>query len=170
MGIFDVHLLTGFQLSQLRAETQKLTDDEEIDVSEDDGSSPEHSNTDRESLLTDHHAFVLGYRSSDVDLRKLHPLPSQIPFIWQVYVENVDPLVKILHIPTMNPIIRKIRSDMDNLPPGLEALMFSIYYAAITSLEDDEVSLPSQSIRLIMAIQAHRYHRSKRTLAPTSLI
>ncbi|KAI4593423.1 hypothetical protein KJ359_009313 [Pestalotiopsis sp. 9143b] len=125
------------ELAQLRAETQKLTDEETLN-SDDDGSTPDEHHPHNE-LLTDHHAFVLGYRSSDVDLRKLHPLPSQIPFIWQVYVENVDPLVKILHIPTMNPIIRKIRSDMDNLPAGLEALMFSIYYAAITSLEDDEV-------------------------------
>ncbi|KAK9420782.1 putative Zn(2)-C6 fungal-type domain-containing protein [Seiridium unicorne] len=125
------------ELTQLRAETQKLTDEETLN-SEDDGSSLSAAETQQE-LLTDHHAFVLGYRSCDVDLRKLHPLPSQIPFIWQVYVENVDPLVKILHVPSMNPIIRKIRSDMDNLSPGLEALMFSIYYAAITSLEDDEV-------------------------------
>lgn len=131
-------LTAAQQLAQLRAETQKLTDEETVG-SEDDGSSPETALADKE-LLTDHHSFVLGYRSSDVDLRKLHPLPSQIPFIWQVYVENVDPLVKILHVPTMNAIIRKIRSDMDSLTPALEALMFSIYYAAITSLEDDEVS------------------------------
>lgn len=130
----------------MKADTQKLTDEDELADSEDDGSSPEFPYSDKE-FLADHHAFVLGYRSSDVDLRKLHPLPSQIPFIWQVYVENVDPLVKILHVPSMNPIIRKIRSDMDNMAPGLEALMFSIYYAAITSLEDNEVgsSLPCLS-------------------------
>jgi hypothetical protein len=83
----------------------------------------------------------MGYRSADVDLRKLHPLPSQIPFIWQIYIENVDPLIKLLHIPTMNSIIRKIRSDMDSITPGLEALMFAIYFAAITSLEEDEVCI-----------------------------
>ena len=89
----------------------------------------------------DHHAFLFGYRSCDVDLRKLHPLPSQIPFIWQVYTENIDPLVKILHVPTMNGLIRKLRTNMDILTPGLEALMFSIYFSAITSMEEDEVSL-----------------------------
>lgn len=90
----------------------------------------------------DHHAFLFGYRSCDVDLRKLHPLPSQIPFIWQVYTENIDPLLKILHVPTMNGLIRKLRTNMDILTPGLEALMFSIYFAAITSMEEDEVCLP----------------------------
>ncbi|KAI0127039.1 fungal-specific transcription factor domain-containing protein [Xylariales sp. AK1849] len=125
------------ELDQLRADTRMLTD-EESDDSGDGGSSPATVLSFKE-LSADHHSFVLGYRSSDVDLRKLHPLPSQIPFIWQVYTENVDPLVKILHIPTMNNIIRKIRSDMTSMSPGLEALMFSIYYAAITSLEEDEV-------------------------------
>lgn len=158
------HMLTkASQLAQLRAETQKLTDEETLN-SDDDGSTPDEHHPHNE-LLTDHHAFVLGYRSSDVDLRKLHPLPSQIPFIWQVYVENVDPLVKILHIPTMNPIIRKIRSDMDNLPAGLEALMFSIYYAAITSLEDDEVSFLH---RFVSACVFLSIIRSGQTLAPKS--
>ncbi|RYP74727.1 hypothetical protein DL770_007546 [Monosporascus sp. CRB-9-2] len=127
------------ELNELRAETQKLTD-EGSDDSED-GSSPSgtvcHSYADH----GDHHGFVLGYKSSEVDLSKLRPLPSQIPFIWQVYVENVDPLVKILHVPTMNKIIRDCRNGMNNLSPGLEALMFSIYFGSITSMEEDEVKL-----------------------------
>ncbi|RYP08730.1 hypothetical protein DL764_001750 [Monosporascus ibericus] len=127
------------EINELRADTQKLTD-EGSDDSEDD-SSPSgtvyHSYADQ----GDHHGFVLGYRSSEVDLSKLHPLPSQIPFIWQVYVENVDPLVKILHVPTMNKIIRDCRNSMKNLSPGLEALMFSIYFGSITSMEEDEVKL-----------------------------
>ena len=68
-------------------------------------------------------------------------MPSQIPFIWQVYTENIDPLLKILHVPTMNSLIRKLRTNMDILTPGLEALMFSIYFSAITSMEEDEVGL-----------------------------
>lgn len=114
-----------------------LTDEGSDDLGDED-SSPATTMSYKESA-TDHHSFVLGYRSCDVDLRKLHPLPSQIPFIWQVYTENVDPLVKILHVPTMNHVIRRLMTDMNGLSPALEALMFSIYYAAITSLEDDEV-------------------------------
>ncbi|KAI1804254.1 fungal-specific transcription factor domain-containing protein [Daldinia bambusicola] len=125
------------ELNQLRTETEMLTDDDS-DAS-DDGSSPGllHPPPD----LADHHGFVLGYSSSNVDLRKLHPLPSQIPFFWQVYQENVDPLVKILHVPSMNKIIRELRSNMDNISPGMEALMFAIYYASITSMEDNEVKV-----------------------------
>ena len=87
----------------------------------------------------DHQSFVFGYRSADVDLKPLHPLPSQIPFIWQVYMENVDPILKIIHVPTMSKIIKELRHNLDGLTPSTEALMFSIYYASITSLDDEEV-------------------------------
>lgn len=128
------------ELDQLRAETQKLTDDDTDDTDEDESSSaagPQFHST----VQGDHHAFIFGYRSSDVDLRKLHPLPSQIPFIWQVYCENVDPVAKILHVPTMDNAIRKLRTDMDRISPGMEALMFSIYYGAIISLDEDEIKM-----------------------------
>lgn len=39
----------------------------------------------------------------------------------------------------MNKLIRDCRNNMKNLSPGLEALLFSIYYASITSMEDEEV-------------------------------
>ena len=125
------------QLDQLRAETQRLTDDES-DISEDEGSTPATTISTKD-IHTDHHSFIFGYRSADVDLRKLHPMPSQIPFIWQVYCENVDPLVKILHIPTMEIVFKNMRKDMNTLTPGMEALLFAIYLGAITSMEEEDV-------------------------------
>lgn len=100
-------------------------------------SSPGQEPSDKPAV--DHHAFIFGYRSSDVDLRDLHPLPSQLPYIWQVYQENVDPIAKILHVPTTDKLIREVRNNMDSLTPSTEALMFAIYYAATTSLEEEEV-------------------------------
>ncbi|KAI0170020.1 fungal-specific transcription factor domain-containing protein [Hypoxylon sp. FL1284] len=126
------------EINRLRTETERLSD-EDSDGGSDDASSP--GTLSQYPNQVDHHAFVLGYSSSNVDLRKLHPLPSQIPFIWQVYQENVDPLVKILHVPTMNKTIRDLRSNMNDISPGLESLMFAIYYASITSMEDEEVKV-----------------------------
>jgi hypothetical protein len=121
-------------LDELRKASQYLTDEsEESDVE----ASPESADHDKH--LMDHQSFILGYRSADVDLRPLHPLPSQIPFIWQVYSENVDPILKIVHMPTMNKLIKDLRHNLDSLTPSTEALMFSVYYAAITSLDEDEV-------------------------------
>jgi hypothetical protein len=126
-------------LDELRKASEDLSDEsEESDVE----ASPESVDHDKNSM--DHQSFVFGYRSADVDLRPLHPLPSQIPFIWQVYSENVHPILKIVHMPTMSKLIKDLRNNLDTLTPATEALMFSIYYAAITSLEEDEVCiLPS---------------------------
>lgn len=130
-------------MDELRAETHRLTDEDTEES--DDESSPTTTQTERTSA--DHHAFIFGYRSCDVDLRTLHPLPSQIPFIWGVYKENVDPIVKLVHVPTMNKLIREVIHDLDHLTPPTEALVFSIYYAAISSMDEDGVR-PSPSAYL----------------------
>lgn len=90
--------------------------------------------------MYDHHAFILGYRSVDVNLQKCHPLPSHATFLWSVYLENVDPLLKIIHVPTMEAILREARRNPEKLAPGQETLVFAVYFAAIVSLEDGEVS------------------------------
>lgn len=87
-----------------------------------------------------HQSFLFGYSSSTVDLRSLHPLPSQIPFFWSTYVENVDPLTKIFHVPTMNIAIRELQTTKcENLNSSMEAALFSIYYSVISSMSQSEV-------------------------------
>ena len=125
------------QLDELRCETADLTDDESDESNLE--ASPESAANEKSTL--DHQSFILGYRSADVDLGPLHPLPSQIPFMWQVYQENVDPVIKILHVPTMSKVIREVRSNLSSLTPSTETLMFSIYYASITSLDEEEARL-----------------------------
>ncbi|KAF7563532.1 hypothetical protein G7046_g573 [Stylonectria norvegica] len=88
---------------------------------------------------SDHHSFLFGYRSADVDLTALHPLPSQGRFLWQVYLENVEPLLKLMHIPTMDKLILGMESHAENLTAGDEALLFAIYYAAVNSMGEGEV-------------------------------
>ncbi|KAJ8105374.1 hypothetical protein ONZ43_g7450 [Nemania bipapillata] len=124
------------EIEALRSETQRLTDDSS-DSSSDEGSPIQVSP--RTDQHVDHHGFIFGYSSSNVDLRPLHPLPSQMLFYWQVYMENVDPIVKLLHVPATTKIVKELRSDMSTISPGVEALMFSIYFAAITSMEAEEV-------------------------------
>lgn len=94
-------------------------------------------------VITDsnHQSFIMGYNSSDVNLKNLHPLPSMIPFYWQTFLENVNPLCKILHAPTMNKVIKEVQVNLDALSPSTEALMFAIYFATITSMHEEEVSI-----------------------------
>jgi hypothetical protein len=107
---------------------------DESDYDEETNSSPAS-----DAIASEHQAFIFGYHSAGVDLRTCHPLPSHSAFLWSVYQENVDPLVKILHIPTMDTIMRDARKNPTALSPGMQSLVFAIYYSAVTSLDADEV-------------------------------
>jgi hypothetical protein len=67
-------------------------------------------------------------------MRPLHPDPDLFPVYWSLFKENVDPLIKVLHIPTIEPKIFEAKNNLDNIPRGMEALMFAVYYAVVTSL------------------------------------
>lgn len=97
------------------------------DDEEEDHPSPESF------TATSHQGFLFGYSSTNVDLMSLHPPPDQFCRIWTLYKENVDPLVKVLHMPTLEPKILSAMEKRDHIPRGMEALLFSIYYAVITS-------------------------------------
>lgn len=76
------------------------------------------------------------------NLADLHPLPSQIPFLIDVFTENVNGIIQIVHLPTIKRMVRDWRDrEMKGLTPANEALMFSIYYAALTSMDENDVSL-----------------------------
>lgn len=77
-------------------------------------------------------------RSTAVDLSVLHPPQSQVFKLWQLYLENVDPLLKLTHTPTLQPRIIDAASDISHIDPNLEALMFSIYCMAIFSLNQEQ--------------------------------
>lgn len=55
-------------------------------------------------------------------------------------MDNVDPFMKVLHIPTMTKIIRELRGSYSSLSPSMQALVLVISLAAIMSLENEEVN------------------------------
>lgn len=89
-----------------------------------------------QSEETDH--LIFGTPIASVDLCELHPGQVQILQLWQVYLENVNPLLKVTHAPTLQARIIDAVSHPANLPPTLQALMFSIYCVAIMSLSEDD--------------------------------
>nr|KAK5447693.1 hypothetical protein LTR18_003274 [Exophiala xenobiotica] len=82
--------------------------------------------------------FLFGSRKANVDLSTLHPPQAQIFRLWQIYLDNVDPLLKITHTPTLQTRIIDAASDVTSINPALEALMFGIYCTAVLSLVEDE--------------------------------
>lgn len=89
--------------------------------------------------LTSQQGFLFGYNSSMVNLHPLHPAPNHAPRYWQLYIENIDPVVKILHVPSFANKFNDAYKDLHRLEAGTEALMFSIYYSVVASLSVDTV-------------------------------
>ncbi|KAJ5322344.1 hypothetical protein N7452_010633 [Penicillium brevicompactum] len=90
------------------------------------------------------HGFLFGHNLSSYspEIGGLHPLPSQIPFLLDVFSENVNAIIQIVHLPTVRKMIRDWRDrDLKRLGPAQEALMFAIYYAAVTSMEEEDILL-----------------------------
>jgi hypothetical protein len=110
------------QVEDLKAILIEPSDDE------DDVQSPESSNA-----ASSHQGFIFGYSSTNVDMQALHPPEQQAREFWEVFKENVDTLMKVLHIPTFEPVFFNAIAHLDTCSRGLEALLFVIYYGAVTS-------------------------------------
>jgi hypothetical protein len=91
-----------------------------------------------DELFPSDDALLFCSRNTSIDLAALHPNQIHIFKIWQLYLENFNPLLKVTHTPTLQPRIIDAASDVANIESPLEALMFSIYCVAIFSLDQTE--------------------------------
>ncbi|KAI3570733.1 hypothetical protein IWW34DRAFT_676283 [Fusarium oxysporum f. sp. albedinis] len=82
--------------------------------------------------------LLFGSRQTAVELHTLHPDPAHLFRLWQIYLDNVNPLLKVTHTPTLQSRIVEAASNVKEIPPTLEALMFGIYCMATLSLSPNE--------------------------------
>jgi hypothetical protein len=71
-------------------------------------------------------------------LAEFHPQPVHIFKLWQIFLDNVNPLSKVVHAPTVQYQILEATGNLGKISKGVECLMFAIYAAAINSLDDSE--------------------------------
>ncbi|KAM0197356.1 hypothetical protein ACHAPI_005222 [Fusarium lateritium] len=76
--------------------------------------------------------------NSEIRIHELHPEPKQIYFLWQKYVDAINPLIKIVHVPTLQKRILDAVWDPANIPKPLAALIFAMYTLSITAMSSDE--------------------------------
>ncbi|PYH37235.1 fungal specific transcription factor domain-containing protein [Aspergillus neoniger CBS 115656] len=102
-------------------------------------------------------AFPLSVGSVPTSVTSGHPPAVQILQLWQIYINNVDPLIKIIHVPTFQAQIIGASADLSNIPKPLEALMFGIYSMSVLSLADEEAQNMFDESK---AVLLSKYHRS----------
>ncbi|KGO40537.1 Transcription factor, fungi [Penicillium expansum] len=88
--------------------------------------------------VSDDYAILSTSATRDV-LTDLHPSPLNIFKLWQAFLENVNPLTKIIHAPTVQQQILDAMSDLGKVSREIEALMFAIYCIALVSLQAEDV-------------------------------
>ncbi|KAF4637546.1 hypothetical protein G7Y89_g519 [Cudoniella acicularis] len=96
-------------------------------------SIPENPKEDPDSLTL---SFALD--SGPESLTSLHPPSTQIFKLWEKFLDNVNPIFKVIHVPTVQREFLQATLNLEKVSKPFEALMFAIYICAVTSLSNEE--------------------------------
>ena len=106
--------------------------------SEDDSEMPSPRQSSGASSSLTHQGFVFGYSLTLNDLQSLHPSQTQSFVLLLIFEETFDPVVRIVHRPTVRKIMIRASNGRETLSKAEEALLFSIYYGAVCSLTPEQ--------------------------------
>ncbi|KAL2069447.1 hypothetical protein VTL71DRAFT_14126 [Oculimacula yallundae] len=137
----------------LHAMSQEFRDPDNHSNSSDDDVREIHIRKAMEQIIRSDDHLLFGLSKSSVDISTFHPEPIHIFKLWQLYLDNVNPLLKVTHTPSVQGRIIEAASNLSNIEPPLEALMFSIYCMATLSLSEDDCLIMFASTRQEMLVK-----------------
>ncbi|KAK0383752.1 hypothetical protein NLU13_9663 [Sarocladium strictum] len=107
-----------------------------VDTEEPDESSMVES----ENLSPEGNSDLLlgGGEDATTSINDLQPDPVHAFRLWQLFLERVNPLLKVVHIPTLQPYVMDGAISIGNVPPNYQALIFAIYTISAMSVTDTE--------------------------------
>ncbi|KAM6485985.1 fungal-specific transcription factor domain-containing protein [Trichoderma sp. SZMC 28011] len=77
-----------------------------------------------------------------------HPSHKDAMKLWMAHVENVEPICKILHIPTTAKMIEIVSQKPSTASKADECLLFAIYHFAVFSMSDEDCMLEFKQSRI----------------------
>jgi len=104
-----------------------------VDAEDNEASSP----MDSTATPDEHSELIMGGESPKLTLEELQPSPGHIFRLWHMYLERVNPLTKVIHVPTLQPYLVDATNNSP-LPKNIEALLFAIYTLATVAMSSDE--------------------------------
>ncbi|KAL2754910.1 hypothetical protein ACRALDRAFT_1011066, partial [Sodiomyces alcalophilus JCM 7366] len=75
---------------------------------------------------------------SAIELEDVAPSPVQVFRLWQVFLERINPLTKLVHVPSLQPLVIEAAANHRNVPNNTQCLLFAIYLICTVSLSDAE--------------------------------
>ncbi|KAF7118657.1 hypothetical protein CNMCM5793_008195 [Aspergillus hiratsukae] len=115
----------------------ELSDSDQYDYHNDDTGADESTPTGLLGVLASHavSGAILGSTQS---LIEKHPSYEEATKLWNAYVQNVEPLCKVLHVPTIAVMVHTVAKQPAAASKSDECLLFVIYYFAVFSMSDDD--------------------------------
>ncbi|RSL55509.1 hypothetical protein CEP53_007054 [Fusarium sp. AF-6] len=125
--------------------------------------------------------FIFSPTADSTALHSLYPSPSDLLTMFDVFQQNVDPVARIFHCPTLRTTVTEALPLLDGpLDRHTGLVLFSISYAALTSLDDDEcqrmfgeerrVMLPRYRYAVEQSLVRARFLDSQNLTVLTSLV
>ncbi|KAH8162053.1 hypothetical protein CIB48_g6193 [Xylaria polymorpha] len=82
--------------------------------------------------------LFLGVEDAAIDLQELQPDLVNVFRLWQFFIDRVNPLNKVIHVPSLQSYVMDAATDINKVPLAYQALLFSIYTMAVVSLTGQE--------------------------------
>lgn len=86
-------------------------------------------------------AFELLKFATVLEIFHLHVLLCSLVNVfrlWQFFIDRVNPLNKVIHVPSLQSYVMDAATDINKVPLAYQALLFSIYTMAVVSLTGQE--------------------------------
>lgn len=76
--------------------------------------------------------------SPSPNVEELQPEPGTVFRLWQLFLDRVNPLSKVIHVPSLQPYVMEGATNICNLSLSYQALLFAIYTMAVVSMSETE--------------------------------
>jgi len=122
---------------------------------------------DKFEVHTDNSSELIFGLSSKKSPIELHPNPVHIFRLWQIFLDNINPVTKILHAPTFQKTVMEACSDMTSISQPVQSILFAIYALSIISISDaDCQNTFGESRRTLL----NRYHSAAREMFVSNML
>ncbi|KAK0721942.1 fungal-specific transcription factor domain-containing protein [Lasiosphaeria miniovina] len=138
---------------------RNLGDDQTHPLSDDDGNGSD--NFEERQLAASGISGGPGYASDPLteafvgsqqleNLVRYHPTHALAIALWETYVENVEPICKVLHIPSTFEMIKTASQHPETVSKSNECLIFAVYHFAVFSMTDEDCLKKSGQSRAVL--------------------
>jgi hypothetical protein len=107
------------------------------EILEDDDTTDEYY-TPGDYRTPDQNSELVMSEAPDGNVEDLRPSAAHAFRLWQTFLERVNPLTKVIHVPSVQPKLVEATTDPASIPKNVEALLFAIYVLAVVSLSERE--------------------------------